>query len=199
MIKVWDLGVRVFHWSLVATFAVAWLSSEDADVVHAWSGYVAAGLIALRLVWGLVGPRYARFSQFITGPSAAVSYLKASLVGHEPRYVGHNPAGAAMIVALLITMSATVFTGWLTLDPARVAMLPALPAIVGPAFAEDGEEEGGDDSVVSEIHGALANLMLLLVVLHVAGVVLASRRHQENLAAAMVSGVKRAPAVGDVA
>lgn len=198
MIKVWDLGVRVFHWSLVATFAVAWLSSEGADVVHAWSGYVAVGLIALRLVWGLVGPRYARFSQFVTGPRAAIAYLKESLAGHEPRYVGHNPAGAAMIVALLITMSATVFTGWLTLDPARVAMLPALPAIVGPAFAEDGEGNG-DGSVVGDIHGALANLMLLLVVLHVAGVVLASRKHKENLAAAMVSGMKRAPAVGDVA
>ena len=195
MIKVWDLGVRVFHWSLVATFAVAWLTSDDANVVHAWAGYVAVGLIALRLGWGLIGPRYARFTQFVTGPRAAIAYLKASLVGHEPRYIGHNPAGAAMIVALLITMSATVFTGWLTLDPTRVAMLPA---IVGPAFAEDGEGEG-DGSVVGDIHGALANLMLLLVVLHVAGVVLASRRHGENLAAAMVTGVKRAPTVGDVA
>ena len=198
MIKVWDIGVRLFHWSLVATFGVAWLTSDEANVVHAWVGYVAVGLIALRLGWGLVGPRYARFSQFVTGPRAAIAYLKASLVGHEPRYIGHNPAGAAMIVALLMTMSATVFTGWLTLDPARVAMLPALPAIVGPAFAEDGEE-GGDGSVVGDIHGALANLMLMLVVLHVAGVVVASRRHGENLAAAMVTGVKRAPTVGDVA
>ncbi len=198
MIKVWDIGIRLFHWSLVATFAIAWLTSDEGMAVHAWVGYVAAGLIALRLGWGLIGSRYARFSQFVTGPKAALDYLRASLAGNEPRYIGHNPAGSVMIVALLVTMSATVFTGWLALDPARVAMLPAMPAIVGPAFAEDGEE-GGGESVVKDIHGALANLMLLLVVLHVAGVVLASRHHRENLAAAMVTGVKRAPAIGDVA
>jgi len=199
MIKVWDLGLRVFHWSLLATFAVAWLMSDDAGAVHAWSGYVAAGLIALRLVWGVIGPRYARFSQFVTGPAAVIDYLKAALAGREPRYVGHNPAGAAMIVALLITMSATVLSGWLALEPSRVAMLPAVPAVVGPAFAEDGEGEDGEGSMLGELHGALANLMLLLVVLHVGGVVLASRRHQENLAAAMITGVKRAPAEGDIA
>ncbi|MDP4033599.1 MAG: cytochrome b/b6 domain-containing protein [Pseudorhodobacter sp.] len=198
MIKVWDIGVRVFHWSLVATFAIAWLSSDDGSLVHEWSGYVAAGLIAFRLIWGLVGPRYARFSQFLTGPGAVKGYLKASLAGREPRYIGHNPAGALMIVALLLTMSGTIFTGWLLLEPARVAMLPALPAIVGPAFADD-DEEHGDGSVVKDAHELLANLMLLLVVLHVAGVVVASRRHRENLAAAMISGLKRAPGPGDVA
>lgn len=195
MIKVWDIGVRVFHWSLVAAFAVAWLSSDEGSLVHEWSGYVAAGLIAFRLVWGLVGPRYARFSQFLTGRRVVTGYLKASLAGREPRYVGHNPAGAVMIVALLLTMSGTIFTGWLMLEPARVAMLPA---IVGPAFAEDGEGHG-DGSVVKDAHESLANLMLLLVVLHVVGVVVASRRHKENLAAAMITGLKRAPGPGDIA
>lgn len=201
--RVWDPMVRIFHWGLVAAFTVAYLSAEELSTVHEMAGYVVAGLVAFRLVWGLIGGRYARFSQFIKGPAAVIAYLRDMIAGREPRYLGHNPAGAAMIVALLVTLSGTAFTGWLLEDETRIAMLPELPQIVAPAYADEdheGREHGeGGDSAVKEAHEVLANLMLLLIAAHVGGVVLASFRHRENLARAMVTGDKRAPGPGDIA
>lgn len=204
-VRVWDPLVRVFHWSLVAAFAVAWLSAEELSTLHEVSGYIVAGLVAFRLVWGLVGSRYARFAQFLKGPGDTLAYLGDLTRGRERRYLGHNPAGAAMIVALLVTLAGTAFTGWLLEDEARLAMLPSMPAIVAPAWADDDGEEreygeqGEVEGPLQEVHETLANLMLLLAALHVAGVVLASFRHHENLARAMVTGDKRAPGPGDIA
>ena len=166
-----------------------------------------AGLIALRVVWGLVGSRYARFAQFLKGPGETLAYIGDMTRGRERRYLGHNPAGAAMVVALLVTLSGTAFTGWLMEDEARLAMLPSMPAIVAPAWADDDgdgdEREYGARSEVEgplkEVHETLANLMLLLAALHVGGVVLASFRHHEHLARAMVTGDKRGPGPGDIA
>ncbi len=205
-VRVWDPLVRAFHWSLVGAFAIAWLTAEELQPVHEIAGYIVAALVAFRLAWGVIGSRYARFAQFLRGPSATLAYLGDVARGRERRYLGHNPAGAAMVLALLLTLSGTAFTGWLMEEPARIAMLPDLPQIAAPAFAdEDREDEGhgastdGRESVVGEVHETLANLMLLLVVLHVGGVVLASFRHHENLARAMISGEKRAPGPGDIA
>ena len=201
-VRVWDPLIRVFHWGLVAAFATAWLTADEVQPLHEAAGYAVAGLVAFRLVWGLVGSRHARFAQFVAGPRATLAYLGAMLRGGERRYLGHNPAGAAMIVALLVTLSGTAFTGWLMAEPDRVAMLPALPQIVAPAWADDdGDEYAAGRQVegpLKEVHEALANLMLLLVVAHVGGVVLASVRHRENLARAMITGDKRAPEPGDV-
>jgi len=202
-VRVWDPLVRVFHWGLVAAFATAWLTADEVQPIHEVAGYTVAGLVALRLIWGFAGSRYARFTQFVKGPGATLAYLGSMLRRQEPRYLGHNPAGAAMIVALLLTISGTAFTGWLMAEPDRVAMLPALPQIVSPAWADDdGDEygEGGEaEGPLKEVHETLANLMLLLVAAHVAGVVLASIRHRENLARAMITGDKRAPEPGDIA
>lgn len=202
-VRVWDPLVRVFHWGLVAAFATAWLTADEVQPIHEVAGYTVAGLVALRLIWGFAGSRYARFTQFVKGPGATLAYLGSMLRRQEPRYLGHNPAGAAMIVALLLTLSGTAFTGWLMAEPDRVAMLPALPQIVSPAWADDdGDEygEGGEaEGPLKEVHETLANLMLLLVAAHVAGVVLASIRHRENLARAMITGDKRAPEPGDIA
>jgi len=204
-VRVWDPLVRVFHWGLVIAFAVAWLTAEEVQKVHEIAGYAVAGLVAFRLVWGLVGSRYARFVQFLKGPGETMTYLGDMLRGTERRYLGHNPAGAAMIVALLVTLSGTAFTGWLMEEPDRVAMLPDLPQIVAPAWADDDgdaheyAEHGEADGPLKEIHETLANLMLLLAALHVGGVVLASFRHRENLARAMITGDKRAPGPGDIA
>jgi cytochrome b len=201
-VRVWDPLVRVFHWGLVAAFATAWLTADEVQPIHEVAGYTVAGLVALRLIWGFAGSRYARFTQFVKGPGATLAYLGSMLRRQEPRYLGHNPAGAAMIVALLLTLSGTAFTGWLMAEPDRVAMLPALPQIVSPAWADDdGDEygEGGEaEGPLKEVHETLANLMLLLVAAHVAGVVLASIRHRENLARAMITGDKRAPEPGDI-
>lgn len=200
-VRVWDPLVRVFHWGLAAAFAVAYLSAEELDTVHEIAGYVVAGLVAFRLIWGLVGSRYARFTQFLRGPSETIVYLGDMARGKERRYLGHNPAGAAMIVALLLTLSGTAFTGWLMEEPGRVAMLPDMPQIVSPAIAdEDGEYESygaGGEEALEEVHEVLANLMLFLIALHVGGVVLASFRHHEILARSMVTGDKRAPRPGD--
>jgi cytochrome b len=203
-IRVWDPLVRVFHWSLVAAFAVAWLSAEELDTVHEFAGYVVAALVAFRLVWGFIGSRYARFVQFLKGPRATLAYIGDMTRGKERRYLGHNPAGAAMIVALLVALAGTAFTGWLLEEPGRVAMLPDMPQIVAPAFADGDEygeygEGGGEGGIIKELHEVFANLTLLLVVLHIAGVVLASVRHRENLARAMITGEKRAPEPGDIA
>ncbi|MFX0540994.1 cytochrome b/b6 domain-containing protein [Roseovarius sp. S4756] len=198
-IQVWDPLVRIFHWSLVGAFTLAWLTADEWQTTHEIAGYVVAGLVAFRLVWGLVGSRYARFGQFLRGPAATLGYLRAMLGRRERRYLGHNPVGAAMIAALLFTLLATAFTGWLMEDPDRIALLPDLPQIVAPAYADEGRTGGSGEDALEEVHEALANLLLLLVALHVAGVLLASFRHRENLARAMVTGDKRAPSPGDVA
>jgi cytochrome b len=175
-VKVWDPLVRIFHWSLVASFAVAWATGDEWERLHIWAGYAAAALIAFRLLWGVAGPRYARFGQFVKSPGAALRYLRAMMSGHERRYLGHNPAGGLMIVALIAALAGVSLTGWMyTTD-----------AFWGVEWVE-------------ETHEALANLLLILVGLHVAGVVVAGLRHHENLVRAMVTGRKRAPAAEDVA
>ena len=148
-VRVWDPLVRVFHWSLVAAFAIAWLTADEVQQLHEVAGYAVAGLVAFRLIWGLVGSRYARFAQFLRGPRDTIAYLGDMSRGQERRYLGHNPAGAAMIVALLVTLSGTAFTGWLMAEPERVAMLPDMPQIVTAAWADDDGDEhglrGGED------------------------------------------------------
>lgn len=202
-VRVWDPLVRIFHWGLVAAFTVAWLTADEWQTTHEVAGYTVAGLVAFRLAWGVVGSRYARFARFLKGPGETFAYIGDMMRGRERRYLGHNPAGAAMVVALLVTLSGTAFTGWLMEDEARVAMLPTMPAIVAPAWADDDGDaqgqRGNSESALEEVHETLANLMLLLVALHVAGVVLTSFRHHENLARAMVTGDKRAPGPDDIA
>ncbi|MQM39452.1 hypothetical protein KBTX_03478 [wastewater metagenome] len=174
-IRVWDPAVRVFHWGLVTAVTVAWLTGDEWGGVHEWAGYVVAGLIGFRLLWGLVGPRYARFTQFVRPPGTVLRYIADMASGRERRHLGHNPAGAAMIVVLLLTLAGTALTGWMyTLD-----------AFWGVEWVE-------------ETHAFLANSLLVLIGLHVAGVVLASVRHGENLARAMVIGRKREPSGEDV-
>jgi cytochrome b len=174
-VRVWDPLVRLFHWSLVLSFAIAWLSAHSWENLHAWAGYAAGGFVVMRVAWGFVGTPYARFSQFVRPPGTVLGYLKAILRGDEPRYLGHNPAGGAMIVALMLAMVSTAFTGWLlTTD-----------AFWGVKWMQ-------------HVHNYLAHGLLLLVGFHLAGVVLTSRRHRENLVAAMISGKKRPSEAGDI-
>ena len=174
-IRVWDLVVRLFHWGLVLSFAVAWLSANSWEDLHVWAGYAAGGLIFIRFAWGWVGTPYAKFSQFVRPPKTTLRYLRAVLKGSEARYLGHNPAGGAMVVALMITVSATAFTGWLlTTD-----------VLWGVSWAQ-------------HLHSGIADFLLALVGLHLAGVALASFRHKENLVAAMLTGTKRSPEPGDI-
>ena len=176
MTRVWDPLVRIFHWSLVASFAIAWFTPRSAENIHHWAGYAAGALVFMRLLWGVLGTPYARFSQFVRHPISVVRYLLAILSGRETRYIGHNPAGGVMVLALMSLMAVTAFTGWMMTRDAY--------------FGEDW---------VQNLHSLSAHGLLLLVFVHVGGVLLASARHRENLVRAMITGQKRKAGAGDIA
>lgn len=208
-VKVWDPVVRYGHWVLVVAFAVAYLSAEEdtasPDQLHVWGGYAVGAIVAIRVLWGFVGTVHARFSDFAYGPASALRYLADMLRGRARRYIGHSPAGAVMVFALLACLAGTVGTGIVAYGNAgRGPLAKAIVPVTSSARAEQGEmeqpgaEEPGEraESAVGEIHAALANITLGLVVLHILGVGLASVVHRENLVASMFSGRKRG-AAGD--
>lgn len=166
-VRVWDIGVRLFHWSLVAMFASAYLFAEQ-RTVHIYLGYVVASLIAFRLIWGFAGTKHARFADFVPGPFKLLRYLRDMISGKEARSLGHNPAGGAMIIVLLTTISGISVTGYMI----------GMDAYFGKEWVED-------------LHKALVNVALGLVVLHLGGVIFSSVRHRENLVKAMITGEKR--------
>ncbi|HJV53010.1 MAG TPA: cytochrome b/b6 domain-containing protein [Noviherbaspirillum sp.] len=170
-VLVWDVPVRVFHWLMVLCFAGAYLTSESERLrlLHVTLGYTMAGLVVFRLLWGLVGTRYARFTNFVRGPAAAAGYVKSMLHGRPQHYTGHNPAGAIAIVALLALALFVTTSGWATYN-----------------------EIAGD--WLEEVHEAAAATMLAIVGVHVAGVVVGSLMHRENLVRAMFSGRKQGTA-----
>jgi cytochrome b len=191
-VPVWDPVVRIGHWVLAGGFAAAYVTGEDWALAHAWAGYVVAATVMLRLVWGVVGPRHARFASFVTGPTAAARYLAGLLTGRAPRHLGHSPAGGIMVVLLLVMLAATAVSGMalLAVEDHRGPLAPWAATIAG-ASALFGDRAGHDDGVLEEIHAVFANLTLALVVLHICGVALASFTHRENLLAALWSGRKR--------
>ena len=195
-IRVWDPFVRIAHWTVALGFFVAYLT-EDAVTVHAWAGYVVGVLVLARIVWGFVGPRHARFSDFVTSPITAMRYLWDLMLARAKRYIGHSPAGGAMVMALLVFLAATVVTG-LILYAEEKGAGPLAPlyaqtsSIAGPQTSEDDENRGqGPESAFGEAHEVIANITLGLVVFHILGVLLASFVHHENLARAMITGRKR--------
>ncbi len=201
-IKVWDPLVRIFHWSLVAAFTIAYLTEDDWQSLHVWAGYTVAGLVAFRLVWGFIGTEHARFSDFVFSPTTVFGYLKDMMAHRARRYLGHSPAGGVMVVALLISLAATTLTGMQLYAVeenrgpfAAIAVESISP--IGSAMAdedeyEDGEGHGeGDEELWEELHEFFANFTLLLVLLHITGVVVSSIAHGENLPRAMITGKKR--------
>ena len=184
-IRVWDPLVRLFHWSLVLSFFLAYLSEDDWLRLHLLAGYSVACLVSFRLIWGVIGTRYARFTRFIKRPSVVIDYMKRMLQLRVPHYLGHNPAAGAMIVALLICLVLISITGMsLIAVEGRGPLAGTFWARINADWMED-------------IHEFLANLTLALVFLHVAGVVVSSLIEGENLVRAMITGRKkdRGPAV----
>lgn len=168
-IAVWDPVVRIFHWTIVTACVLNLFVLEEGETAHRFVGYVVAVMLVLRFLWGFVGTRHARFTDFFPTPSRILPYLRDLMRGREPRYVGHNPAGGAMMLLLMLLLASVCLTGWMM----------GLDAFWGDEWLE-------------EVHGALANSILVLALLHAAAAIIESWRHRENLVLSMVTGRKRA-------
>jgi cytochrome b len=181
-VTVWDPLVRFFHWSLAAAFTIAFIAGEDWLPVHTLAGYSIFALTVFRIVWGSIGTPYARFGSFVRPWREALAYLAALCARRAPRYLGHNPAGGAMIVVLLTSLLGTALTGML---------LYGLGDAAGP-FAGLAAHAGFLWLDVAETaHEFLANFTLLLIAMHLLGVAVGSLVHRENLIRAMIDGRKR--------
>jgi cytochrome b len=178
-VYVWDRFVRTLHWTLVVAFTVAFLTDDETLNVHVWAGCVVGVLIVARIVWGFVGPRYARFSDFVYRPTVAVRYVNDLLRFRSARFLGHSPGGGAMIVLLLLLLAATVITGLIVYGGDQQA-----GPLAGVVSRSTGEQ-------LEETHELIANVTVAFVLAHVAAVVLASFVHRENLIRSMVTGYKR--------
>ena len=168
IVPVWDLAVRVLHWSLVLAVATAWLTRHSPGRWHEWLGYATLAIVAARTIWGFLGSGYARFANFVRPATVTTAYARAVLTGREARFIGHNPLGGWMVVALLTMVSLVGLTGWL--------------------YTTD--RFWGIDWV-ERLHSTLSDILFVFVGLHILGVAFTSVRHHENLPASMLHGRKR--------
>ncbi len=170
-ILVWDLPTRAFHWLLAASFLGAFATAdfERYRDIHVVLGYTVVGLVVFRVLWGLVGTRYARFSSFPIAPRRVLEYLRSLFTRSPEHHVGHNPAGSLAIYAIL-----------------------ALALLAGATGHAAYNEIGGE--WLAELHEAMAGAMLGLVAIHIGAVVFSSLLHRENLVAAMLNGYKKGSA-----
>ena len=203
-VYVWDLFVRVFHWSLVTLFVVSYVSGENEYWVHVYSGYTIVTLVILRVLWGVAGSQYARFKEFLYAPATTIEYAKSLFSGRPKRYLGHNPLGGLMVVALLATLLITGFSGMklYAVEEGKGPFAQTISAqLISSAQADDDEYEDHDgyngghgsdeeDEFWEEVHEVAVSLMIILIVLHISGVILSSRQHKESLVKAMMTGYK---------
>ncbi len=207
-VRVWDPLIRILHWILVIAFFTAYFTEEDLLTTHSWAGYVVGAAVVVRVIWGFVGPRRARFTDFLYSPRRILRY-SVELIRLYPRerYLGHSPAGGAMVAVLLLALAITVWSGLEVLATeegagplARAELDGATMSGISPASANGDEQfykeaeegiEGGGVLDWEEIHEVAANGTLVLMILHIAGVLLASFAHRENIIRAMFTGRKR--------
>jgi cytochrome b len=217
VVNVWDPLVRIGHWTLVIAFFTAYFTEDDFMAQHVWAGYIVGAVVLFRIVWGFFGSKHARFSDFIYSPVKVFGYLKG-LINRKPQhYLGHNPAGGAMVIALLLSLSATVYTGLaLYAVEENAGPLAGIIAnndkstptisIVSTAYADEDADENEDKNAQEnskenkegeefweELHEFFANFTLLLVALHIGGVLLSSYIDKEKLIKAMITGKKEIP------
>jgi len=168
MILVWDIPVRVFHWLLVICFAGAWLTSESErlQMIHYAFGYTSCLLVVIRLIWGVIGTRYARFTQFIKRPNAVLEHFMTVLRGHAHHDVGHNPAGGLVMVVLMLLILVIGLTGYLSIKE-----------FLG--------------NFAGEAHEVVANLALAFVIVHILAAIVMSVLERQNLVKSMVDGKKQ--------
>ena len=193
--------MRLSHWSLVITFFVAYLTEDDVLSLHVWSGYAVGAIVLLRITWGFVGPKHARFGDFLRGAREVWAYLVDLLLFRARRHLGHSPAGGAMVLALLLGLLLVVGSGVATYavennagplaDIMGSGVVAQPEARAGAGDEKEDEREAEGDELWEELHEVLSNLVLILVLIHIAGVLLASLVLRENLIRSMVTGYKR--------
>ncbi|MFT7261793.1 MAG: cytochrome b [Glaciecola sp.] len=203
--RVWDLFVRVFHWSLLSLVALSYLSGEFDFEIHSYSGYAIFILVCLRIIWGFIGSKNARFKNFVYSPKNVVTYLKSIVTGNPKRFLGHNPAGGLMVLALLTVLGTTTLSGMklYAIEEGEGPFASNVQiSLMNQAYADSDEKEHSKkedkhdeedkegEEFWEEVHETSINLLILLILLHVLGVVLASKQHKENLARAMITGNK---------
>lgn len=202
----WDPIVRVTHWGVVVAVIANALVLREGSTQHIWVGYGLAGLLGLRLIWGLLGTRAARFSSFPPSPARAVQHLSDIANGVHRPHRSHNPLGALMVYAIWSTLLVVIGSGIALANPAAVngiTLLRPQGAEAGaslPADADDedggageaeGGEEGGEEAgeeLFEEAHEIAVNLLYILIALHLAGVLFETRRSGRQVLAAMTTG-----------
>jgi len=166
--RVWDPLVRVFHWSLVTCVLLDLFVVEEGEALHQWLGYAAAVLVCVRVVWGFIGPRHARFADFFPTPRRLREHIAALRQGRHPHHDGHNPLGALMMLGLMALVLALGITGWL-----------------------QGTDTFWGDEGLQDLHEVLAHVLLIAAGLHAAAALAIGRLERVRLVRAMVTGVKR--------
>jgi cytochrome b len=207
-IRVWDPLIRIFHWSLVLTFSIGYLTGEEESNLHIFAGYAVLGLITFRVAWGIIGTRYARFSNFVYSPKTVIQYLKGLVANKPEHYIGHNPAGGWMVIAMLLCLFVVSVSGLkvYAIEKGLGPLAGEIPAltVISPAYGDNDRDEhegqeknenghsAGEEAEEfwEEIHEVSSNFMLLLIFLHITGVIVATRMHDEHLVKAMFTGKK---------
>jgi len=211
-IKVWDIAIRVFHWTLLGCYTIAFISSENIMKLHVIFGYSVLFLVLFRILYGFVGTKYARFSDFLYRPAQIAVYLKGLLIGRPKHYMGHNPAGGLVIVILLLSLLSLTLSGIKAYGIKGHGPLAKHEiSFMTNAFADSDDKEDRDkhnshnrrsqknhrteknekDEFWEEVHETIAYFTLFLVSIHIMGVLVSSIVHQENLIKAMITGRKQ--------
>jgi len=202
-VKIWDIFVRIFHWTLAGSIFGMFLTGDDFKNVHMNLGYFVIVLILARILWGFFGSKHARFSDFIFKPSTIYEYLRGLIKGSPKHYLGHNPAGGLMVVVMLISLLITAFTGLKTLGTeGRGPLANKHISIVRPAFADEDEHDKGSANIGNrrqkeqksefwkDLHEGMTGFIIFLVIVHFGGVIVSSWVHKENLILGMITGRK---------
>ena len=184
LIKVWDLPIRLFHWSVVICFAVSWGSVElfdNAMQVHLYAGYAMLTLVLFRVIWGFIGSGTARFSQFITGLRPTMAYASTLLKPRPSYYLGHNPLGGWAVMAMLALLILQAMTGLFANDDLLTS---------GPLAHWVGKDWS---DTISEVHQIAFNFLLAVIGIHIVAVLFYRFFKHNNLIVTMITGYKSLP------
>jgi cytochrome b len=180
---IWDLPLRLFHWLLVLSLCASWLTAElgfEWTQVHFYLGYWTLGLLLFRIIWGFVGPKHARFSSFLKGPSTLVSYLKGAMTGTPTQMPGHNPVGGLMVIVMILLVGVQAVTGLFASDDI---------AWSGPY---SGAVSSSTVSKLTALHHQNFNFILAAAALHILAILFYWLVKKQNLVVPMITGLKSA-------